>query len=99
MKEEAGNTGFANRTAKLIKKYREDHDLTQLDMAKKVGGYNYSNFIGMLEAGKAKFPMNRWQDFAEAMEMDKTTFLLNAVIDCFPDAEAFVLPLLKKQKK
>lgn len=90
----------ADRTAKMIRRYREDNDITQLDLARHPRlGYNYPNFIGMLESGKAGFPLERWKDFAEAIEANETEFLFAALVDNFPDMEPYLKPLLKLKKK
>jgi ribosome-binding protein aMBF1 (putative translation factor) len=52
----------------LIKKNRKKLQLTQKELAAKLG-YKYGNFIGMLEKGQAIFPIERWEQFAKVLEI------------------------------
>ena len=84
-----------NLTGKMIKKYRDENGFTQLDLAKHPRlNYKYSNFIGMLESGRSEFPLKRWEDFAEAIEADKTEFMVAALTDIFPNMKEYLAPLL-----
>jgi transcriptional regulator with XRE-family HTH domain len=89
-----------NRTGKMIREYRERRDLTQADLGKTLG-YNYGNFVGMLESGKAVFPLakGKWLDYAKAIEADPTEFLISALSDVHPEMEPFLVPLLENYKK
>jgi len=89
-----------NRIGKMIKDYRERNDLTQLDFAKMIG-YNYGNFIGMIESGRSVFPLakGKWMDYAKAINADPTEFLLKALCDVYPEIESHLLPLLDMYKK
>lgn len=92
-----------NRVGKIIREYRERKDLTQLDLAKELG-YNYGNFIGMIESGRSIFPLakGKWLEYAKVIKMDPTEFLIYALCDVHPEMETFLMPLLgfyKKQKK
>jgi len=88
-----------NRTGKMIRRYREDNDLTQLELAQQPGlNYGYANFIGMLESGNSKFPLKHWKAYAKAIEADESEFLVAALLDNFPDMEPCLKPLLKKKK-
>jgi transcriptional regulator with XRE-family HTH domain len=89
-----------NRTGKMIRKYREDKDLTQADLAKMLG-YKYGNFIGMLESGSSVFPLSngKWLEYAKAIEADPTEFLIAALCDVHPEMETYLLPLMELAKK
>ena len=89
-----------NRTGKMIRKYREEKDLTQADLAKMLG-YKYGNFIGMLESGASVFPLakGKWLEYAKAIEADPTEFLFAALCDVHPEMEPYLKPLLKASKK
>ncbi|WP_419663859.1 uncharacterized protein Dvar_40880 [Desulfosarcina variabilis str. Montpellier] len=89
-----------NRIGKMIRKYRDRNELTQLDFAKQIG-YNYGNFIGMIESGRSVFPLakGKWLEYAQAIEADPTEFLLYALCDVYPEMEPYLFPLIEVVKK
>jgi transcriptional regulator with XRE-family HTH domain len=89
-----------NRTGKMIRKYREENQITQAELAKGIG-YKYGNFVGMLEAGNSVFPLakGKWLDYAKAIGADPTEFLIAALCDVHPEMEPYLTPLLDSAKK
>ncbi len=65
---------MANIIGDFIKKNRERLKLTQAELGKALG-YRYGNFIGYLENGKAVFPLDKWEEYAEVLQVDKHAFL------------------------
>ncbi len=65
---------MANIIGDFIKKNRERLKLTQAELGKALG-YRYGNFIGYLENGKAVFPLDKWEEYAEVLQVDKHDFL------------------------
>lgn len=64
----------ANSIGDFIKKNRERLKLTQAELGKALG-YRYGNFIGYLENGKAVFPLDKWEEYAEVLQVNKHAFL------------------------
>jgi len=60
--------------AAMVKMRRTALDLTQLDLAKKLG-YTLSNFIGMIENGHAKFPREKVIPFADTLGIPRGVFI------------------------
>lgn len=73
----------------FIKKRREELKLTQAALAKKLG-YRYGNFIGYIENGKAVFPVERWEEYAEVLQAEKHVFLEIVLRDKYPDMIAYL---------
>lgn len=65
---------MANIIGDFIKKNRERLKLTQAELGKALG-YRYGNFIGYLENGKAVFPLDKWEEYAEVLQVEKHFFL------------------------
>lgn len=57
-----------------IKRRREDLKMTQSELGKALG-YRYGNFIGYLENGKAVFPIEKWEEYADVLQIPKHEFL------------------------
>ena len=68
----------------LIRKRREDLALTQSDLGKLLG-LKYGNFIGMLETGKASFPLSRALDYAEALDLEPAVLLEIFFEEMYPE--------------
>lgn len=73
----------------FMKKRREALSLTQADLAKKLG-YRYGNFIGYLENGKAVFPVEKWEEYADVLQVDKHVFLKLVIESKYPDMIPFL---------
>lgn len=67
----------------LIKKNRKKLELTQKQLAAKLG-YKYGNFIGMLEKGQAIFPIERWEQFAKSLEIPSQAILKAIIEERYP---------------
>jgi transcriptional regulator with XRE-family HTH domain len=73
----------------MIKERREELGMTQNDLGRALG-YKYGNFIGMLENGNALFPLERWEDYAEALKFKKHEFLEAVMTEKYPSILRFV---------
>jgi len=73
----------------LIKQRREELKMTQTELGKTLG-YRYGNFIGYLENGKAVFPVEKWQEYAEVLQISKHEFLEILFREKFPAMLAYV---------
>lgn len=60
--------------ATMVKMRRIALDLTQLELAKKLG-YTISNFVGMIENGNAKFPREKVLQFADVLGVPRGVFV------------------------
>lgn len=68
----------------MVKEGRLRHDLSQLELAKSLG-YNYGNFIGMIEGGTAKFPREAVLKFANALSVSPEKFIKAWITENQPD--------------
>jgi hypothetical protein len=74
----------------FIRNYRETEGLTLQQFGQKLG-YTYGNFIGMIETGRAKFPVERWEEYAEVMGVkDKKKFLRMVLTELWPSMEPYL---------
>jgi transcriptional regulator with XRE-family HTH domain len=78
----------------FIKKRRKEINMSRRDLAKKLG-YQWPNFIGMLETGAAKFPVESWARYADALEVPRGKFLRLVLEEVFPD----MLPYFRRDRK
>jgi len=67
----------------FIKKRREELKMTQSELGKALG-YRYGNFIGYLENGRAVFPIEKWEEYAEVLQTPKHDFLKIVFQEKFP---------------
>lgn len=74
----------------LIKKQREDLDLTQNDVGLALG-YRYGNFVGMIEKGNSPFPLDKAIAFADVLEIPRHKMIEAAISELYPD----LLPYLE----
>lgn len=58
----------------FLKKSREAKNMSQREMADKLG-LSYYTFISQLENGRGKIPASRYQDWADALEIDARVFV------------------------
>ena len=58
----------------FIRERREELGMTQREFGAELG-YAYGNFIGMLETGQSRFPIDKWQRYAEVLEVPREEFL------------------------
>lgn len=68
----------------VIKKRREELKMTQSELGKALG-YRYGNFIGYLENGKTVFPLDKWEEYAEVLQIPKHEFLELIFSEKYPD--------------
>ncbi len=73
----------------LIKKRREELKMTQTELGKALG-YRYGNFIGYLENGKAVFPFEKWEEYAEVLQVPKHELLQIIFQGKFPGMLAYI---------
>jgi len=67
-----------------IKKRREELKMTQSELGKALG-YRYGNFIGYLENGRTVFPLDKWEEYADVLQMPKYEFLEIIFRERYPD--------------
>lgn len=80
---------MATSIGALIKKRREELKMTQTQLGKALG-YRYGNFVGYLENGKAVFPIEKWEEYAEVLQIPKHDFLAILFREKFPGMLAYV---------
>jgi transcriptional regulator with XRE-family HTH domain len=73
----------------LIKQRREELKMTQTELGKTLG-YRYGNFIGYLENGKAVFPVEKWEEYAEVLQVPKHAFLEILFQEKYPAMLAYI---------
>lgn len=72
------------KVGRTIRERREELNMTQGELAKKLG-YKYSNFIGMVENGQWKFPIDRVFQFADSLDIPRHEFLRLIIGELHPD--------------
>jgi hypothetical protein len=85
-KADAPNT---SRIGRVIKERRTQLKLTQAGLGKLLG-YRYGNFIAMIEAGNAPFPLERWEDYASALGLEKGAFLRLVLTTLYPNMSPYL---------
>lgn len=78
-----------NAIGDFIKKRREELKLTQADLGKALG-YRYGNFVGYLENGKAVFPLDKWEEYASVLKVEKHHFLEIVLQDKYPSMSPYL---------
>lgn len=63
--------------------------MTQTELGKALG-YRYGNFIGYLENGRAVFPMEKWEEYAEVLQAPKHEFLEIVLREKYPGIIAYL---------
>jgi len=79
------------KVGNMIVQKREQLGLTQYEVGKKLG-YKHGNYIGMLEKGQSYFPVEKWEAYANALGLDKKTFLRAVIEEAYPS----MLPYFKE---
>jgi len=69
--------GHPNRLGKLMRRWRETHELSQREIAARLG-YKNVNFISMLEHGTSSVPLGRIFDVVKAYELPKEVAVVMA---------------------
>lgn len=67
-----------------IKKRREELKMTKSELGKALG-YRYGNFIGYLENGRTVFPLDKWEEYADVLQIPKHEFLEIIFREKYPD--------------
>lgn len=75
MPPEANPRLLRKEAGKWLRKCREAQDLTQRELAEKIGIENYS-FISQIEMGNGRLPIERYEAYAEALGVPAREFTL-----------------------
>lgn len=75
----------------FLKRRREQLELSQMEVAKQIG-YKLPNFISNIENDKAPFPIGRWKDFANVLQLDRTKFLMRVLKEFYPEMLDYLQP-------
>ena len=84
---------ISRRIGAYIRKRREILGITQTELGRRVG-YSYGNFVAILERGSGKFPFDKWQDYAEALQIpeeDHHRFLKMVIEDQHPHLLPYIV--------
>ena len=71
----------------VIRSRRQELGLSQRDLARAVGCKPH--WISMLESSAAAFPRKKWERFADALRIEKTSFLYLILKDLVPGIESY----------
>lgn len=82
------------RVGPFVKEKREEMKISQREFGRLLG-LQYGNFVGMLERGETKFPLDSWRQYAEVMEVDPAEFCLLCLEEIYPDI-AEIIPEMAK---
>ena len=74
---------------KLLADRRQRLQYTQKDIAARIG-YPNSNFVNMVEVGRAKVPLEKARDFAHAYSLNEPRFYQLLLKMLYPDIWAIV---------
>jgi transcriptional regulator with XRE-family HTH domain len=74
---------------RFIRERREKLGITRRELASKLG-YKLPNMITMVETAATTFPLNRWEDYAEAIGVDKAQFLKLVLSTLFPSMKPYL---------
>ena len=80
---------------RFIRRRRKELGLKQLELAHRLGLTRH-NFIAILEADRAAFPMGRWKDYADALEIPRPEFLKRALEENFPEMIDYIVGFTDK---
>jgi transcriptional regulator with XRE-family HTH domain len=67
-----------------LRERREEMGISQAQAAKALG-YKYGNFIGMIETGYGRFPIDKWKEYANYFGFPKHEFLKLVLSELYPD--------------
>jgi len=82
-------SSYLNTTGEIglfIRKRREEAKMTRETLSTKLGYRNPPSMISLLENRKAKFPIARWKDFADALSIPPHEMLEVVLTEAMPDA-------------
>lgn len=80
-------------TASMLAKAIEQSDLTQREIADRVG-FKHSNIISMIKSGETRVPLERIPALAQALGMDEREFLLLAIEEYHPGVHEVLVEVL-----
>lgn len=94
------SAGIVRTIGPWLKEQRERLDLSQAEIASRLG-YDYGNFISMLERGSALFPVQKIAQYADAYEVDQFDLARVVCQELLPDIAKYLdeLHALRKTKK
>lgn len=75
--------------AKFIRNHRKELGLSQRQLGERLG-YKMGNFITLIENGRAPFPVSRWLDYAQALEVQPVKLLRLVITAHFPEMLEFI---------
>ena len=80
-------------TALMLAKAIEASDLTQREIADRVG-FRQANIISMLKTGETRVPLDRIPALAQTLGMDERDFLLTAIAEYHPGIHEVLVDIL-----
>ncbi len=80
---------ISSRISTFIKTRRGEMGLSQAALGKLLG-YQYGNYIAMIEGGNAAFPFERWRDYADALQTPRHEFLKLIIEETFPEMMPYI---------
>lgn len=80
-------------TAMLLTKAIENSDLTQREIADRVG-FKHANIISMLKSGETRVPLERIPALATTLGMDERQFLMVAIEEYHPGVHEVLVEVL-----
>ena len=80
-------------TAMMLEKAIETSDLTQREIADRVG-FRHANIISMLKSGDTRVPLNRIPALAQVLGMDEREFLILAIQEYHPGVHEVLVEVL-----
>jgi transcriptional regulator with XRE-family HTH domain len=80
-------------TANLLAKAIENSDLTQREIADRVG-FRHANIISMLKSGETRVPLNRIPALAQTLGIDEREFLILAIQEYHPGVHEVLVDIL-----
>jgi hypothetical protein len=78
------------KLAEFIKQRRTVLGLSQKALGERLG-YRYGNFIAMIEGHAGGFPVDRWKDYADALEVPRHEFLKMVLEDAYPEMLEYII--------
>jgi transcriptional regulator with XRE-family HTH domain len=77
------------KIGRRIKEQREAMGLTQSALGKMLG-YRYGNFIAMVEGGNSAFPIDKWRDYADQLNIPRHEFLELVMKETYPEMIPYI---------
>ena len=80
-------------TANMLAKALEESDLTQREVADRVGFRN-ANIVSMMKTGETRVPLDRIPKLAQTLSMDEQDFLILAIQEYHPGVHEVLVEVL-----